>query len=98
MYPAGLDRALTVTFEACEKLWVAYVRPMDETPGASRVLAAAPIEASGKSLGGEILVDDARRFLSLSFAPAPDASRKPRAGWLAWSADGNAWARAIRCQ
>ena len=98
-YPNGLDRALTIVFEACEHKWVAYVRPREVAPGADRVLVVAPLENRGTSLGQETVVGEARRFLSLTFAAAEgvDHGRKPKAGWLAWSADGNAWARALRC-
>ncbi len=97
MYPAGLDRALTTTFEACGQSWVAYVRPQDDAQGASRVLVAAPL--SSKGLGRETVVGDAHGFLSLSFAgvSTQPAARRARVGWLAWSADGTAWARAVRC-
>jgi hypothetical protein len=95
-YPRVADGQLTAVASEGKKAWIAYVRATDASPDGDRSLFVAPLDRDGPQ--GETLVVDARRFTSLSFALTPRvAGPKCRAGWIAWTADGRAAARSIRC-
>jgi hypothetical protein len=95
-YPKAADRALTAIASVGADAWIAYVRATDAASDADRSLVVAPLDREGPA--GETLVAQARRFTSLSFVLTPTgAGAACRAGWIAWTADGRAAARAIRC-
>jgi hypothetical protein len=94
MYPQASDRAHTAVASLHGRPWIAYVRAADASDGAGRTLALASLAEEGT--GAEIVVDEAARFTSLSLVS--NEGPRCRLGFIAWTADGRGWARAIRCK